>query len=62
MISISYIFFSIQYTMRMQAVTYYAKYNLGNDALTPIILGVAILFSLTGTALSLPMMNKFGKT
>jgi len=61
MISISYIFFSIQYTMRMQAVTYYAKYNLGNDALTPIILGVAILFSLTGTALSLPMMNKFGK-
>lgn len=61
MISISYIFFSIQYTMRMQAVTYFAKYNLGNDSLTPIILGVAILFSLTGTALSLPMMNKFGK-
>jgi len=61
MISVSYIFFSIQYTMRMQAVTYFAKYNLGNDSLTPIILGVAILFGVAGTAVSLPMMNKLGK-
>ena len=61
LISVSYIFFSIQYTMRMQAVTYFAKYNLGNDSLTSVILGVAILFSLAGTALSLPMMNRFGK-
>lgn len=61
LISVSYIFFSIQYTMRMQAVTYFAKYNLGNDSLTPVIFGVAILFGLIGTAVSLPMMNKLGK-
>jgi len=61
LISVSYIFFSIQYTLRMASATYYAKYNLENEALTPIILLVATVFSLAGFVLCFPLLKKYGK-
>jgi sugar (glycoside-pentoside-hexuronide) transporter len=61
LVSVGYIFYSIQYTVRMAAVAYYAKYYLNNENMTMIILLIAVAFGLLGTGVALPMMKKWGK-
>ena len=49
------------YTIRMAVVAYYTKYYMNNEAMTTIILVMAIAGSLVGTALAVPLQKKFGK-
>lgn len=60
-VSLGYIFYSIMYTIRMAVVAYYTKYYMNNEAMTTIILVMAIAGSLVGTALAVPLQKKFGK-
>lgn len=61
LVSAGYIFYSLQYTIRMAVVTFYAKYYLGREDMTTIILVLAVVSSLVGTSLALPLMKKLGK-
>lgn len=60
-VSLGYIFYSIMYTIRMAVVAYYTKYYMNNEAMTTIVLVMAIAGSLVGTALAVPLQKKFGK-
>lgn len=61
LVSLGYIFYSIQYTIRMASVTYYAKYYMNNEGMTVVVLVLAVFGALAGTGVALPMMKKWGK-
>lgn len=56
-----YIFFSIAFTVRMSAILYFFKYNMGKEGLTALFMLSAIVATLIGTIAALPMTRKFGK-
>ena len=60
-VSLGYIFYSIMYTIRMAAVAYYTKYCMNNENLTTVLLVLAVIGSLVGTVLALPLQKKYGK-
>jgi sugar (glycoside-pentoside-hexuronide) transporter len=61
LIAAAYIFYSVAFTVRMSAILYYFKYNLGREGLTALFMLTAIIATIIGTIAALPLTGKLGK-
>ncbi len=61
LIAAGYIFYSMAFTVRMSAILYFFKYNLGKEGLTALFMLTAIIATVIGTIAALPLTRRLGK-